>query len=76
MNRLRGACEGTHRLNLAGGHLKVTGVPFSIGSKTNANTSIRSFLDDPADRELQHLAQRDELHPRCAQRGRAARPEE
>jgi len=44
--------EGTHRLNLAGDRLKVTGVPFSIVSNTNADTSTRSFLDDPADREL------------------------
>jgi hypothetical protein len=48
----QGLPEGTHRLNLAGGHLKVTGVPFSIINNTNANTSTRSFLDDPADREL------------------------
>ena len=44
--------EGTHRLNLADDHLNVTGVPFSIVSNTNADTSTRSFLDDPADREL------------------------
>ena len=43
--------EDTQRLNLAGGHLKVTGVPFSIVSNTNVNTSTRSFLDDPV-REL------------------------
>ena len=44
--------EGTHRLNLAVDHLRVTGVPFSFVSNTNADTSTRSFLDDPADREL------------------------
>ena len=44
--------EGTHRLNLADDHLEVTGVPFSIVSNTNADTSTRSFLDDPADCEL------------------------
>ena len=48
----QGLPSGTHRLNLAGGHLKVTGVPFSIISNINAKTSTRSFLDDPADREL------------------------
>ena len=48
----QGLPQGSHRLNLAGGHLKVTGVPFSILSNTNASTSTRSFLDDPADREL------------------------
>ena len=41
-----------HRLNLSDDNLKVTGVPFSIVSNTNADTSTRSFLDDPADREL------------------------
>ena len=44
--------EGTHRLNLADDHLEVTGVPFSIVCNTNADTSTRSFLDDPADCEL------------------------
>ena len=44
--------EGTHRLNLAGGHLKVTGVPFAVIDNFNANTSTRSFYDDPAYREL------------------------
>jgi len=48
----QGLPKGTHRLNLAGGHLKVTGVPFSIIDGINANTSTRSFLDDPAEREL------------------------
>ena len=54
--------EGTHRLNLADDNLKVTGVPFSIVSNTNADTSTRSFLDDPADRELRASRIDRELH--------------
>ena len=54
--------EGTHRLNLADDHLRVTGVPFSIVSNTNADTSTRSFLDDPADRELRASRIDRELH--------------
>ena len=48
----QGLPKGTHRLNLAGGHLKVTGVPFAVIDNFNANTSTRSFYDDPAYREL------------------------
>ena len=54
--------EGTHRLNLADDHLQVTGVPFSIVSNTNADTSTRSFLDDPGDRELRASRIDRELH--------------
>ena len=54
--------EDTQRLNLAGGHLKLTGVPFSIVSNTNVDTSTRSFLDDPADRELRASRIDRELH--------------
>ena len=54
--------EGTHRLNLADDHLEVTGVPFSIVSNTNADTSTRSFLDDPGDRELRASRIDRELH--------------
>ena len=54
--------EGTHRLNLADDHLQVTGVPCSIVSNTNADTSTRSFLDDPGDRELRASRIDRELH--------------
>jgi len=36
--------KGTHHLNLAGGHLKVTGVPFTVIDNANANTSTMSFM--------------------------------
>jgi hypothetical protein len=44
--------KDSHRLNLQGGHLKVTGVPFAVIPLIEASTSTRSFLDDPAEREL------------------------
>ena len=44
--------KGSHRLNLAGGHLKVTGMPYAMIESTLANSSTRSFIDDPAEREL------------------------
>ena len=36
--------KGTHHLNLAGDHLKITGVPFAVIDNANANTSTMSFM--------------------------------
>jgi hypothetical protein len=56
-----GLPKGTHRHHEAGGHFKVTGIPYAIiDTIANTNSSTRSFLDDPEDR-LFHVGRVDLL---------------
>jgi hypothetical protein len=56
-----GLPKGTHRHHEAGGHFKVTGIPYAIiDTIANTNSSTRSFFDDPEDR-LFHVGRVDLL---------------